>query len=67
LACCLGAAGGAWMSAMLMNSIWDYYQEATPITLLISSSLLLVVCVASVAYKIYSTVRINPALVLRDE
>jgi putative ABC transport system permease protein len=67
VACCLGAAGGAWMSAMLMNSIWDYYQEATPVTLVISSSLLLAVCVASVAYKIYNTVRINPALVLRDE
>jgi putative ABC transport system permease protein len=67
IACVLGAAGGGWMSAMLMGSIWDYYQEATISTMVISSALLLTVCVVSVAYKVYKTVRINPALVLRDE
>lgn len=67
IACILGAAGGSWMSAMLMSSIWKYYQQATILTMLISAAILLAVCAVSVAYKIYNTVRINPALVLRDE
>ena len=67
VACVLGAAGGAWMSAMLMSSIWDYYQEATVPTMVTSAAILLSVCAVSVTYKIYKTVRINPAHVLRDE
>ena len=67
IACVGGAASGYYLSAMLMSSIWDYYLPATPATMLISAGILIFVCVTSVAYKIYNTVRINPSLVLRNE
>jgi putative ABC transport system permease protein len=67
IACAFGAAGGYYLSAMLMSSIWDYYLPATLATMLLSAAILIGVCVISVAYKIYMTVRLNPALVLRDE
>lgn len=67
VACVLGGAGGSFLSEMLMSSIWDYYQKATISTMIISAAILLSVCVVSVAYKIYSTVRLNPSHVLRDE
>jgi putative ABC transport system permease protein len=67
VACFAGAAGGYYLSAMLMSSIWDYYLPATLGTMLISAGILIAVCVVSVSYKIYTTVRLNPAMVLRDE
>jgi ABC-type antimicrobial peptide transport system permease subunit len=67
IACVTGAAGGYYLSAMLMGSIWDYYLPASLVTMLVSAGILAGVCVISVAYKVYSTVRINPALVLRNE
>lgn len=67
IACLLGGWGGAFMSSMLMRSIWDYYLAATPTTIVVSALILIAVSVVSVAYKIYSTLRINPSLVLRDE
>lgn len=67
IACVGGGFLGWWMSAMLMDSIWDYYQEVTISSLVISASILLVASAISIGYKIYKTVRLNPALVLRDE
>jgi ABC-type antimicrobial peptide transport system permease subunit len=67
LACVLGGFGGAWMSAMLMDSIWDYFQEASVTTLVLSAVTLLGISVLSVAFKIYKTARLNPSNVLRDE
>lgn len=62
-----GVALGWWMSAMLMRSIWDYYREVTVTSMVISSSVLFVVSAASIGYKVYKTVQLNPAHVLRDE
>ncbi len=67
IACVLGGFLGAWLSAMLMNSIWDYYQTATVATLIWSAVLMLVVSSVSVVFKIYNAVRLNPSHVLRDE
>jgi putative ABC transport system permease protein len=67
LASALGSFLGWWMSGLLMNSIWDYYRTATFITLLVSSLILFVVCALSIGYKVYSTARVNPANVLREE
>ncbi|MBL7871627.1 MAG: ABC transporter permease [Cyclobacteriaceae bacterium] len=67
IASVLGGAGGAWMSAMLMSSIWDYYQPATVATMVISATILLVTSFMSIGYKIYKTAKLNPANVLRDE
>jgi len=63
----LGSFLGSFMSKMLMNSIWDYYQPATVVTLVVSSLILFTVCALSIGYKIYSTARVNPANVLREE
>lgn len=67
IASVLGAFAGSWMAAMLMKSIWRYYLEATPTTLLVSTVILFVVSALSIGYKVYSTTRLNPANVLRDE
>ena len=67
IAAAVGSFLGSWMSTMLMDSIWDYYQPATVITLVVSSVILFVVCALSIGYKIYSTARVNPASVLREE
>lgn len=67
IASAIGSYLGFWMSGMLMESIWDYYQKATVTTLAMSTAIMLVVSVLSVGYKIYSTARLNPSKVLRDE
>jgi ABC-type antimicrobial peptide transport system permease subunit len=67
IASVLGAFAGGWMAAMLMKSIWKYYLEATPATLAVSTIILFVISGLSIGYKVYSTTRLNPALVLRDE
>jgi ABC-type antimicrobial peptide transport system permease subunit len=67
VACLLGAAGGIWMSEMLMDSIWDFYQKVTAITLTLSCLLLLAASALTVGFKTYNTARVNPATVLRDE
>jgi putative ABC transport system permease protein len=67
IASVLGAAAGSWMSGMLMNSIWDYYQNATLATMIISATILFVVSAVSIGYKVFKTTRLNPSNVLRDE
>lgn len=67
IACVGGGFLGWWMSAMLMDSIWDYYQEVTITSLIISATILFAASVLSIGYKIYKTTRLNPAHVLRDE
>lgn len=67
IACVGGGAFGWWMSAMLMDSIWDYYQEVTVTSMIVSAAILFLASVLSIGYKIYKTTRLNPAHVLRDE
>lgn len=67
VACVLGALGGAWMSEMLMDSIWDFYQKATLTTLVVSSVIILAASALTVSLKTYNTARMNPVDVLRDE
>jgi len=67
IASVLGVVAGSWMSAMLMDSIWDYYQEATVMTLVFSVAIMFFASVLSIGYKIYKTANLNPAHVLRDE
>ncbi len=67
IACALGSYGGAFMAEMLMDSIWDFYQKTTVVTMLLSSALLLFASIITVAAKTYNTARMNPVNVLRDE
>ena len=62
-----GGALGWWMSALLMESIWDYYQKVSFASMVISAVILLSASVFSIVYKLYKTTRLNPANVLRDE
>ncbi|HEY5691369.1 MAG TPA: ABC transporter permease [Cyclobacteriaceae bacterium] len=67
IASVLGLVAGSWLSGMLMDSIWDYYQNATIATMIISALVLFITSVLSIGYKVFKTVRLNPAYVLRDE
>jgi ABC-type antimicrobial peptide transport system permease subunit len=67
VSCILGSLGGAWMSEMLMGSIWNYYQKATLTTMSIASVILLLASAFTVLGKTFNTARMNPVNVLRDE
>jgi ABC-type antimicrobial peptide transport system permease subunit len=67
VACVLGSFGGAWMAEMLMDSIWDFYQKVTLMTMVISSLIMLLASSLTVGLKTYNTARMNPVNVLRDE
>lgn len=67
IACAIGSYGGAYMAEMLMDSIWDFFQRTTIVTMLLSSGLLLLASIVTVAAKTYNTARMNPVNVLRDE
>lgn len=67
IASVLGVGVGSWLSGMLMDSIWDYYQNATIATMIISALVLFFTSALSIGYKVFKTVRLNPAYVLRDE
>ena len=63
----VGGVLGSFMSGMLMQSIWKYYLDATPTTLVVSALILFAISALSIGYKVYATTRLNPANVLRDE
>ncbi len=67
IACVLGGFGGSFMAGMLMGSIWDYYLDATVITLVGSAALMLFISFMSIVFKTYNTAKMNPAKTLRDE
>jgi putative ABC transport system permease protein len=67
VSCVLGAAGGYWLSELLMSSIWKFYQPASVVTLIVSSVILLAASAVTVGGKTYGTARMNPVNVLRDE
>ncbi len=63
----LGAWLGWSLSSVFMESIWDYYQNVSMTSIIISAAILFVASVLSIGYKIYKTTRLNPSHVLRDE
>jgi putative ABC transport system permease protein len=67
IACLLGAPLGYQLSALLMDSIWDYYQPVTLTSMAIAASVMLIASALSIGYKVYNTTKLNPAHVLRDE
>jgi putative ABC transport system permease protein len=67
IASALGSAGGYFLSDMLMDSIWDFYQKATTITFIVSTLILFVISGLSIGFKIYNTATMNPTKTLRDE
>jgi putative ABC transport system permease protein len=67
LASAFGLWSGAWLSEMLMHSIWYYHQPATVFTFVISVAILFAISISAIGYKIYSTATMNPVKTLRDE
>lgn len=65
--CALGAPLGWFMSAALMDSIWDYYQAVTITSMATAALILFIASALSIGYKVYKTTRLNPSHVLRDE
>ena len=67
ISCVLGAGLGWMLSSLFMQSIWDYYQQVSITSLIISATILLTSSVISIGYKLYKTTQLNPSNVLRDE
>jgi putative ABC transport system permease protein len=67
LSCLAGGFMGKFMAETLMDSIWDFYKSTTVITMTISSAIMLITSAVTVSFKTYSTARMNPVHVLRDE
>jgi len=59
-------AGLAW-STVIMSSIWKYYQGANIITVILASSLLFIICIATIGFKVFAVATMNPVKTLRDE
>ena len=67
IASVLGSFAGAYLSEILMDSIWDFYQAATSSTFILSAAILFTISALAIGYKIYNTARMNPVNTLRDE
>jgi putative ABC transport system permease protein len=67
IASVLGAFGGAYLSAILMRSIWNYYQPAGALILGVSVIILFVISALTIGFKVYAAAKMNPISTLRDE
>lgn len=63
----LGCAMGYFLVDMLMDSIWDYYQNTNATTFVLSVLLLFTVSGLTIGYKVISAANMNPVNTLRDE
>ncbi|MEO5979600.1 MAG: ABC transporter permease [Chryseolinea sp.] len=67
IAAVLGSwAGFAWCNT-IMGAIWKYYQGVNVITFCAAISVLAVICVGTIGYKVFSIASMNPVKTLRDE
>ncbi len=67
LAAILGSVAGSSLAGLLLDSIWEQFQHITVSTIVFSIIIMCATAVLAIGYKVYSTVRINPAVVLRTE
>jgi putative ABC transport system permease protein len=51
----------------LMGSIWKYYQPSTALTFVLSISLMLIISIVAIGYKVFSAASMNPVNTLRNE
>jgi ABC-type antimicrobial peptide transport system permease subunit len=63
----LGCAGGYYMSNMLLDSIWDYFVQITPVILIMAASIMIVATLLTVIFKIGKAALRNPVDTLRYE
>ena len=67
IATVLGGVLGYFATDGLMDSIWEYYEKLSPVSLTISVIVMILIAVLSVGYKTISTASLNPTKTLRDE
>ena len=67
LASGLGSWAGYVQSDMIMGSIWRYYQSPNSITFIISISLLFLISILAIGYKVFKAATMNPVESLKDE
>jgi len=67
VACVVGILLGEFLVDDLLSELWKYHQEVTLLTLSSSLVVQLTGSVLSIGYKVYTTTRLNPSDVLRDE
>jgi ABC-type antimicrobial peptide transport system permease subunit len=63
----LGCAGGYYMSKLLLDSIWDYFVDITPGTLLASAAIMIVATILTIVFKVVRASLKNPVDSLRYE
>lgn len=51
----------------LMGSIWRYYQSSSLLTFSLAVLVMLLICLVSIGYKVYTAASTNPVNTLRDE
>jgi ABC-type antimicrobial peptide transport system permease subunit len=67
IATIVGGGLGYLMADFLMDSIWEYYLKLGILTMMISVLAMILLALASVGYKTFSTANLNPTKTLRDE
>ncbi len=67
----LASAAGSVLSYfavdLLMGSIWNYYLSTTGVTFVVAISIMFLVSVAVIGYKVLAAASMNPVNTLRDE
>jgi putative ABC transport system permease protein len=51
----------------LMGSIWKYYRASTPATFIVSVTIMILISVIAIGYKVFTAASMNPVNTLRDE
>ena len=67
IASVIGCAGGYYMSKLLLDSIWDYFVDITPGTLLASAAIMIVATILTIVFKVVRASLKNPVDSLRYE
>jgi len=67
IACALGSVMGTLMVNAMMNSVWEYYEAVNVIVLSLAITILLLIAIITIGFKIKEVVLINPVESLRYE
>jgi ABC-type antimicrobial peptide transport system permease subunit len=67
IASIIGCAGGYYLSAMLLDSIWDYFTDITAFMLLTAVLIMFVITLITISVKTYSAATQNPVTALQSE
>jgi putative ABC transport system permease protein len=62
-----GSVMGAYMTDMLMGSIWEFYTSANALTFVVSIIVLFFISAVTIGYKVYATSVMSPVTTLRTE